>query len=92
MPKMLYVELFGEELRPDPKSPTGYERVMAGNGKCAVFDEEELDSLIQKTKSRFQSLKSLRKTAEAHSSIMAEEYLKALEVPYKVHTLNTKKC
>ena len=83
----LYVEILAEELRPDPLVPGGYFRLVFPSGKCAVFDEKELDELIAKTKQKLRALRKLRKEAEAHSTLMDEAYLRSPEVPFKMKRL-----
>ena len=92
MPKILYVELFGEERRPDPEARGGYARVMTPIGKCAVFDEKEFDELIQKTQKKLRELRKLREEAAAHSVVMTEGYLNSYGVPFKVKELVKKLC
>jgi hypothetical protein len=89
---MLYIELLAEELRPEPKAATGYVRVMIPSGRCAVFDEKELDGLVQKTQIRLRMLKKIRKQAEEHSTLIQEALLRTLEVPFKVEKLVKKQC
>ena len=86
----LYIELLTEELRLDPIA--GSIRVVVPSGKCAVFDEEEFDTLIRKTSQKLLTLKTLRKQAEEHSTLISEAYLRSLGVPFKVKRLVKKQC
>lgn len=92
MSKILYIELFTEQIQADSTVPTGRVRRIVSSGKCAVFDEKEFDELIQKTQKRLRELKRLREQAEEHRTMISEESLKTYGVPFTVKELVKKQC
>ena len=83
---MLYLRLLEQK-----KEESGAILFTAGD-TCAVFDEKELEMLINQASARVFNLRKIRRAAEEHKIAVAPWMLDQLKIPYKVKAFVSKKC
>jgi hypothetical protein len=88
----LYIEFLEEHVEQDATSPTGTVRRIVPSGRCAVFDEEELNKLINDVRHRLRTLVALKDQATKHHWLIAEDALRKLGVPFKTRKFVKKRC
>lgn len=88
----LYIEFLEERVEQDAMSPTGTVRRIVASGRCAVFDEEALNKLINDVRHRLRVLVGLKDQATKHNRLIAEGELRKLGVPFKIRKLVKKRC